>query len=140
MMSASEETSASDLQGERALQAFILQAGDWLERDDLERRISPDGDAYFVVADWLWGLRMFCVEFDGKQFFPPFAFNARWKPLPATRAILDVLWDYSDWHIAGWFESPNSYLDGTRPRELIARDRDSVERAARKYLVGALHA
>ena len=41
--------------------------------------------------------------------------------------------------IASWFESPNSYLDDGRPRDLLASEPELVFGAAADSLVAATH-
>jgi len=132
LMSAFDEAPALLPAREGMFQAEILHASDWIEMYELWARLPPDADIFILMAQWRGGYRMFIVERHRKQFLPPYAFDEHWEPLPAVHAILQFLWRYSAWQVAGWFESPNSDLDGALPRELLARDPARVERAARR--------
>jgi hypothetical protein len=132
LMSAFDEASALIPAREGMFQAEILHVSDWIEMYDLWARLPPEADIFALVAQWRGGHRMFIVERHRKQFLPPYAFDEHWEPLPAVHAIRQLLWRYTDWQVAGWFESPNSDPDGALPRELLASDPARVERAARR--------
>ena len=53
--------------------------------------------------------------------------------------ILATLEQASPIEIASWFESPNSYLDDGRPRDLLASEPELVFGAAADSLVAATH-
>jgi hypothetical protein len=56
------------------------------------------------------------------------------------KRVLDVFGQIATgWRLAFWFDSPNSYLDGKRPKECLAGDIDQVLFAAEKEVRGVEH-
>jgi hypothetical protein len=68
---------------------------------------------------WKSEKRVFAVQRDGKDWYPRYQFDETYTPLPIMRTIIREFGDAPRIEIAGWMESPNNYLDGRRPREVI---------------------
>lgn len=102
-------------------------------RDDLER--------------WRAEGRIFSVQHEGVEYFPPFALDpcAGYTPYPAVAEVLRILHELewkSSWGPASWFVGLNGDLDAQRPLDILADDPQWVIEAARdevnsvKYLHG----
>ena len=94
---------------------------------------------------WKAGGRIFSVEHEGAEYFPPFALDpgAGYRPYPAVAAALRILRELgwkSSWGPAGWFVGVNSFLDDRRPMDLLAEDPEWVIEAARDAVETERHA
>lgn len=120
----------------------ILEGGDWLtgqELADVAGWCAGHPDA--SLGEWkLQGL-IFSIEFEGEEYYPRFAFDPQCQFLPRLelKVVLEILWDRSGWELAFWFDSPNSYLGGRCPKELLADDPEKVLLAARMEKLGVEH-
>jgi hypothetical protein len=63
--------------------------------------------------------RIFAIQRDGKDWYPRYQFDESFTPLPIMKTIILEFGDAPRIEIAGWMESPNNYLDGKRPREVV---------------------
>lgn len=97
------------------------------------------GHAMPLLAEWLEQRRIFALEQDGVQVFPRYAFDSMGEPLPMLQKVLEVLADRSPFQIASWFESPSTYLDARRPREVLELDGPAVVLAALRTVEGPVH-
>lgn len=84
---------------------------------------------------------VFSISIHGEDHYPRYAFDAqqRYRPLPALKSILVAFGDWNGWAIAFWFDSPNSYLGGLCPKELLAIEPERVLFAAESEVQGAGH-
>jgi hypothetical protein len=119
----------ADLQA-RAL-ARVYQGCEWLTADEVGT-LGGHGKANPAAAAHRWkdqGL-VFALRRTQKDMYPRYVFSDDFKPLPAVKEILQAFGKTSATRIAAWFESTSSFLNGKRPRELIASDPARVVRAA----------
>ena len=68
--------------------------------------------------------------------YPGFQFGPDGKPLPVIARLIEVA-DDSGWSEAGlvqWLCSPTTYLDGSRPVDLLAADPDRAVAVAAQAL------
>lgn len=80
---------------------------------------------------WLGEGRIFGLKHAGERRFPAFQFDNEGQPLPTVRRVLDALGgSLRGWEIALWFTTPNGYLEGSRPVDLVRRAPDDVVAAA----------
>ena len=74
--------------------------------------------------------KLFSIRRDGRDVFPRYAFGNDFRPLPVMSDIMKAFHGWGPMMIAGWLESTSSFLQGRRPRELIASDPVWVLQAA----------
>jgi hypothetical protein len=118
----------------------IFNGTQWMTAAELGRAARPTAaNPHSVTSRWRTGGRIYGVEWRGQLLFARYQLDAAFEPLPAMASILATLDKSSPIEIASWFESPNSYLDGKRPRELLAAEPDLVREAAEDSLVGPAH-
>lgn len=78
---------------------------------------------------WKKSRQIFSVVVGGRELFPTFQF-ANGRPKPVIAEVLSTLPSgMSNWQIAFWFVSSNSWLDGRAPVELL-EDRATLLNAA----------
>ena len=123
-----------DLESERqqalAL-TWIFEGTQWLTAVEVAS-LANVGVA--TVKRWKQDRRVFAVSQAGREVYPRYAFDARFRPLAAVYEVLTVLADSSEMSVAAWFESTSSFLRGKRPRELAASAPDQVKAAAKNSL------
>ncbi|MBT9560700.1 MAG: hypothetical protein IV100_32045 [Myxococcales bacterium] len=78
--------------------------------------------------------RVFAITRGGRDYFPRYAFDDAFEPLPVLRDVLRAMQGRSSWGIAAWFESPSSFLGGQRPREVMAPQPKRVLDAALDFV------
>jgi hypothetical protein len=91
------------------------------------------------VNRWKREGRLFSISRQGRDWYPRYAVDAMFRPLPVVQHIVAAFGEGSPLRIASWMESPNSYLDGQRPRELLEKAPQLVLHALERHRVGALH-
>jgi hypothetical protein len=80
---------------------------------------------------WKADGRIFSVPHQSGNVFPGFQFSGEGQPLPAIADVIEILGDrFAAWELALWFTTPNGWLGGRRPVDLLERDPDRVSAAA----------
>jgi len=78
---------------------------------------------------WKTKGRVFSVKHGGAEYFPAFQFNDG-QPVETVGEVLAMLGERkSGWQLAFWFTSPNGWLDGKRPVDVLVNG-DAVTQAA----------
>lgn len=83
---------------------------------------------------WKSSGHLFAIRRHGMDMYPRYALGDDFTPLPAIKKVLKTLGISDPLRVAGWFESPSSFLGGRRPRELIASQPDRVIECAEDAL------
>ncbi|WP_238346429.1 hypothetical protein [Pseudomonas taiwanensis] len=124
-------------------QSRVMASGDWLTWPELNAVLPAlaeqlsDGthDRYLNGA-------IFSITYEGVEYFPRFAFEARTLASAAQgmqRVIAVLATRMNGWGMALWFESSNSYLAGKLPKDIISSDPDAVVQAAHEEIDGGSH-
>lgn len=72
------------------------------------------------------------VDYRGERLYPAFQFAADGRPHSVIASVLSLFGpDTGEWQIALWFVTPNGWLDGKRPIDIMISDPDAVVEAAR---------
>jgi hypothetical protein len=87
-----------------------------------------------TVSRWKQQGRIFALRQGGKDFYPRYALGADFHPLPVIKELLAALAGYDAERLAAWFESSSRFLDGKRPREVVATEPANVLAAARNMI------
>lgn len=125
---ASEELEAIKRKLSEQAHALIRSGTRWHTTAEIARLASvAEGD----IASWLREARIFAFEQDGQLVFPEYAFDPAWRPLPALEVVLAIYEGRAGLLMAAWFESRSSFLEGQRPRELLASEPARVIAAAK---------
>ena len=119
---------------------MVLAGTEWLTGDEIGVRHNPDTkNKHAAASRWLAERKIFAIERAGQRLYPRYAFDALYNPLPGVASVIRELAQFSPFRMAGWFESTNGYLGGSRPRELIADEPDRVIAAAKDHRDGPMH-
>lgn len=93
-----------------------------------------------LAARWRRQRRILAVDWAGQLLFPAFQFDNQGRPLPVMERLLAILTPAnSEWAIAIWLITPNGWLGGRRPVELLTAEPDSVCEAANDEVTGAVY-
>ena len=84
-----------------------------------------------LAARWRSDKKIFAVQRGGRFLYPAFQFDAQGLPRKAISKVLAALGDaVGGWQTALWFVTPNGWLDGEKPVDLLDRKPDAVLDAA----------
>lgn len=116
----------------------VLAGTVWLLAEEIAQLGAPRG---LDGSPWEWRRagRLLALRPAARYLYPLYGFTPAWLPEPGLEEILAAFTSLSEWRIASWFESTNTYLDGERPRDLLASHPDAVIEAARWHLAQPTH-
>lgn len=121
----------------------ILECGFFLSLYELAERFDVQIESLApALVEWAAERRIFEVEHDGRSLFPSYAFScsASLVPQPGLQEIIAILAQMKDgWAMSFWFISPNSFLGGQRPQDVLPIDPHKVALAARYEVEGITH-
>lgn len=79
-----------------------------------------------IASRWATEKKIFSIRFESKTLYPKFQFKDG-NPIPAIARVLDHFPEhFTGWDIAFFFTSPNSYLSGRKPVDLLRTDPERV--------------
>ena len=123
--------------------AHILACGDFLQIKDLANYLGIQVEFLSsAITEWEADHRIFSIDHEGCRSFPTYAFPSRSEasPIPALRDVLSILRPMKDgWGVSFWFISPNGWLGGKCPRDLLSIEPRLVISAARDEKAGVMH-
>ncbi|MBK5396636.1 hypothetical protein JFU47_07920 [Pseudomonas sp. TH39(2020)] len=123
--------------------AHILTCGDFLLVQDLANHLGIHVELLSpALKEWEADHRIFSIDHDGCRSFPVYAFPSQGgaSPIPGLRDVLSVLCPMKDgWGVSFWFISPNGWLGGKRPQDLLSTDPSRVISAAHEEVGGVMH-
>lgn len=126
-----QETRADEVAAQDGTLDSVMSATTWLTADELAGRISANqAGCADTMTRWTREGRLFALDIGGRAVYPAYAFDAAGQPLPVVRRVLQNLSRHDALSLACWFESPNAYLDGSRPREMLVTEAERVVAAA----------
>lgn len=123
--------------------AHILECGDFLLVQGLANHLGIYVELLSpALMEWEADHRIFSINHDGYRSFPVYAFPSEGgaSPIPCLRDVLSVLCPMKDgWGVAYWFISPNGWLGGQRPQDLLSTEPSRVVSAAHEEASGVMH-
>jgi hypothetical protein len=85
-----------------------------------------------TASRWKAKGKVFSIKHGGVEYFPAFQFEDG-QPLETVGKVLALLGERkSGWQLAFWFTSPNGWLDGKRPVDVIKNTKAVVQAAVRE--------
>jgi hypothetical protein len=82
---------------------------------------------------WKNEKKIFALQRDGRDWYSRYQFDATFTPIPMMKTIVGMFGDVPRIEIASWMESPNNYLDGKRPREVLENAPDAIWEALMRH-------
>lgn len=123
--------------------AHILTCGDFLLAEDLANHLDIQVELLRpALREWEEDLRIFSIDHDDLRFFPVYAFPSQGgvRPIPGLGEVLSILLSMKDgWGMSFWFISPNGFLGGKRPQDLLSTEPAHVISAAQDEAGGVTH-
>ena len=121
----------------------ILSCGDFLLVQDLAKHLGIQaGLLSTALKKWEANRRIFSIENDGFRLFPAYGFPLHGgdSPIPSLMDVLSVLCPMKDgWGLSFWFISPNGFLGGKRPQDLLYTEPNRVILAAHDEAASVTH-
>ncbi|MFS0755126.1 hypothetical protein ABC383_10570 [Noviherbaspirillum sp. 1P10PC] len=78
------------------------------------------------INRWKAEKKIFAVQREGTDWYPRYQFDDDFTPVPIIKEVVHKFSASSPIEIAAWMESPNNYLDGKRPREMLRSQKSAV--------------
>lgn len=124
--------SEPSLPKQEAILNMIFASSEWYDSATLSNLAGFSGSNPSAQPNkWKKSGKLFALKRGNTDMYPSYAFGDDFRPLPAMKSILNVFDDKkSDFKIAAWFSSGNSWLRNKRPLDLIGTDPDAVIKAA----------
>ncbi len=125
LLMAADAEQAAMLAADRLLDPAVIwerQLGAFYEVEGVRRLLRSDGDPVSRQAVSKRKL-LALVTGSGRTVYPAFHFRGR-SPIPGLDEVLVALPDalLSRWTVAAWLTSPETYLDGERPIDVLTKD------------------
>ncbi|MEL7896516.1 MULTISPECIES: hypothetical protein [Vreelandella] len=121
----------------------IIKSGYWANAADISKLAGYSvSNPSSQPNRWKKQGAIFAINFNGTDYYPTFALdeNANYRPYKAMMDIIAIFKGHkSEWGMAFWFQSINSFLGGKRPQNLLASDPGRVIEAALDEIQGVLH-
>ena len=121
----------------------ILQSGDFLSAVEIAKLAGySEKNPSAQPNKWKKDGTIFAIQHKGVDYFPLYALDPdeNYKPYKAVSEVLRVFGDTkTGWGIAFWFAGLNSFLDDSRPQDLLAGDPALVIAAAKDEVEGVQH-
>lgn len=119
---------------ERIQRLDVINGADWLTAPEIADCAEfCTNNLCAQLSKWKAEGAIFSIHFAGTDYFPGYGFNKYdgYRPLGIVAKILMIFGEAkSGWGLAYWFWSPNSYLGGARPQDILAKYPDQVLVAA----------
>lgn len=136
-----EDYRAKNRAREATLRSHILADTEWLDASQLSERVGFENKNRSAGPNtWKRRNKIFAISNKGKNLYPRYCLDDAWQPLPVVKAILDIFDNCkSGWSLAYWFGTPNSWLNGEKPKDRLATDSKAVIKAATAEKEGLQH-
>ena len=77
------------------------------------------------VRRWTQEGRIFAIH----ELYPRYQFDRSGRPYPSIEQVIARLGDEGELRVGNWFATPNEYLQGRRPQELLPTSPADILRA-----------
>jgi hypothetical protein len=132
----------------RKAREIVLQSTEWLRFADIVERFGYCSGLSDTPPDrWTSNKQIFAISIEGVDHFPSYGLcevtygDVRvCEPKPIMASLLEALGgELTGWQLAAWVASPNGYLDGARPLDLLDTEPKRVIKAAKFAAKGIQH-
>lgn len=121
----------------------ILQSNDWVTARELSSLAQfKSSNPSSQPNKWKIAGKLFALRHEGIDYFPIYGLDpvTGYRPIVGLENVVAILTPTkSGWDMAFWFASPNTFLGGKRPKDVVLQDVASVMRAAREEVSEVMH-
>jgi len=121
----------------------VLESGDWLTAANVAQLAGlSTRNPSAQPNKWKKQGLIFAIHHNGVDYYPGYGLNrdAGFRPLKALAKVIEVFVGHKDgWGMAYWFRSPNSFLGGKRPQDVLGAQPERVIEAARDEVQEIAH-
>lgn len=121
----------------------ILQSNDWVTAREISKLAHfSSNNPSSQPNKWKHAGKIFALRHEGGDYFPIYGLDSGqgFRPLPALERVIATLATMKDgWAMAFWFASPNTFLGGRRPKEVLWSNPSGVLSAAKEEVSGVLY-
>lgn len=122
----------------------VLESGDWMTAAEIAEVAGfSKSNTSAQPNKWKREKSIFAIRHNGIDYFPSYGLDATagYRPLKDLATVMRVFGDRKDgWGLAYWFMSPNGFLGGKRPQDLLLTEPQRVIDAAKDELEEIAHA
>lgn len=121
----------------------ILQSNDWVTASELSSLAQfKSSNPSSQPNKWKIAGKIFALRHEGIDYFPTYGLDPAtgYRPIVGLEGIVATLEPTkSGWDMAFWFASPNNFLRGKRPKDVVLQDVASVMNAAQEEVSEVMH-
>ncbi|MGE9550352.1 integrase [Erwinia amylovora] len=123
------------------LTARILEESEWLTARELSEKANfQNSNPSAGPNRWKSAGSIFALQLNGKDNYPLYALDEGFRPVPVVKQILSLFGERkTPWGLAIWFGSANSWLEGSKPKDMLTTQPQRVLQAAQAELDGGSH-
>ncbi|MNE46813.1 hypothetical protein D3C80_1411730 [compost metagenome] len=139
----SEKTERQRRHAERLAKhnAAIIEDSVWLTAHDLSQKTGfTSANPSAGPHRWKSSGKIFAIQLQGKDFYPEYALDEGYRPLPIIKKIILMFGERkTSWGLATWFGADNSWLGGRKPKDMLISAPEQVLLAAREETLRGTH-
>lgn len=121
----------------------VLESGDWLTPAGIAQHSGPSSrNPSAQLNKWSKQGRIFAIRDNEVDYYPSYGLDpsAGFRPWKALAEVIATFAGHKDdWGMAYWFRSPNSFLGGQLPQDLLGSSPERVIEAARDEVSEIAH-
>jgi hypothetical protein len=121
--------------------AAIIEDSVWLTAHDLSQKTGfTSANPSAGPHRWKSSGKIFAIQLQGKDFYPEYALDEGYRPLPIIKKIILMFGERkTSWGLATWFGADNSWLGGRKPKDMLISAPEQVLLAAREETLRGTH-
>jgi len=105
----------------------------WTSAEVAKESSSTAKNRAAIASRWLAEKRIFSVQFMRQTLFPRFQFQDG-SPVPAISKVIKAFPGHATgWDLAFFFDTPNPFIGGRRPVELLKSAPEKLESLAHRF-------
>jgi hypothetical protein len=120
----------------------ILQSHDWVTANEISNLAQfSSGNPSSQPNKWKHAGKIFALNHEGVDYFPIYGLDPAqgFRPFSGLVSVISTLTPMKDgWAMAFWFASPNTFLDGKRPKDVLSTNPSGVLSAAKVEVSGVV--
>ncbi|WP_158782149.1 integrase [Pantoea sp. BAV 3049] len=123
------------------LTARILEESEWLTARELSEKANfQNSNPSAGPNRWKSAGSIFALQLNGKDNYPLYALDEGFRPVPVVKQVISLFGERkTPWGLAIWFGSANSWLGGSKPKDMLTTQPQQVLQAAQAELDGGSH-